>query len=146
MKTQYLLIAIMALLIIIPAWTQETGKIIRATMFVLEDDQGRERGAFWADSNGPKFHLIYENGLPGIIISVKNNGTVLTLYDEKSEASIALSITEEGQGILFRDGNSGIRFELSLTAKGPRLVMYDENDNIHVGMIVDKSELKVIFR
>ncbi len=146
MKNKYWLIIATAMLIVVPSWGQETAQIIRAKMFILEDEQGRDRGAFWADSIGPKLIMFGESGLPCVTLSVKKNEPSLTLYDEKSDATLTLSVSKDGRGLLLRDERGEIRLELSLAALGPRIVMYDENGNVHIAMILDKTQPKVILQ
>ena len=105
-----------------PALAEEAAKpsqVIRATAFVLVDDEGRERGKLEASIDGPVLALTNEKGKTRVKLAAPTtpfgSETSLTLYDENGK---------------FR---AGLTVEKGLT----RLNLFDKNGKQSVRLSVD---------
>ena len=108
MKRITCLIVVMAMLTVIPAWTQETERVIRATAFVVEDDQGRERAKLGMTSEGPGLLLYDEDGNCRFAFETVDDVTYLMMVDENGAARLMLSVTEYGSALVIYDENRKI--------------------------------------
>ena len=128
-KNRCWLIIVIAMLIVIPAWSQETGRVIRGRAFVLEDDWGNMRGALIATPEGSALSLFDEKGKLRIQLDIKEDVPEPILFDEKGKRRITLSVNKAGPGIAFCDENEEPSIMLLLTEKGPALALFDEKGN-----------------
>ncbi|MGD0015300.1 MAG: hypothetical protein ABSD56_12905 [Bryobacteraceae bacterium] len=60
-------------------------KVIRATQFVLEDENGNHRASLGLAAGGSRLNLSDENGTVRAMLHVFKNGPVLSLFDEKGK-------------------------------------------------------------
>jgi len=139
MKRIVCLIVVMAFLIASLAWTQETGRVIRAQMFVLEDAQGRRGATLKMSRSGTGLFLYDANGNIRVVLSVleKTNSyglPNLTLCDEQERPRITLQVNEEELGFRFDDGNAKKRIMITLDNDGPMLILYDEKETMRASL------------
>ena len=112
------------------AHAQEDEKILRATAFVLVDDQGRVRGEMKMIASGPELRLADENGKARAELIACKDGPVLALSDENGKARVGLSVVKDGPGLVMLDENGKTRAFLNTAKNMPGLVMLDENGKV----------------
>lgn len=80
-------------------------KEIRASRFIVEDENGKSHGGLWVSKGVASLVLLAENGRPRAALSVLKGGSVLVLNDE----------------------NEKCRAELKVDKVGPIMSLFDEN-------------------
>ncbi|HUX02850.1 MAG TPA: hypothetical protein VMY35_17955 [Phycisphaerae bacterium] len=111
-------------------------QVIRATAFVLVDDEGRERGKLEMLKNGPELRLIDANGESRIMLST---------YKFKDAKGLQM----DGTGLCLADENGKARAWLRLEKFGPSedvgcydwesLYLFDEKGEEGVNLMVNKG-------
>ena len=160
MKHGYWLAIILVMGIAGAAWAQQPG-VIRATGFVLVDDQGRERanwyvgssfsGMTFKDENGNArvMLLIFESEtlmflsgennhpLSGISLGTGKDGSALCLHGKNGELRITLNASEDRSELKLYDDYNKERVRLDADYGSPGLRFYDFNGKVRAGMDVD---------
>ena len=131
MKKITWLIIVMAILIVIPAWTQENRQVIRAQEFIIEDENGKRGAKVGMDSKGGQLFLYDENGEIFIMIGADNGGDPCISFG-KGIPRILLYSSDEKLGLRFFDEKIGLRMELSLMKESPTLIFYDEKEQVRI--------------
>ncbi|MCX7021120.1 MAG: hypothetical protein NTW26_02380, partial [bacterium] len=103
-----------------PAIT-ESGNIIRANGFVLEDAEGRGRAVLEMMAGGPRLGLYDENGQIRVALVAFEDGPMLALIDENGEIRDTLVSYKGGPALGLYDDNGKIRAGLDMITGGPRL-------------------------
>ena len=76
------------------------------------------------------FLLVDENGRARAELGIIKDGTRLAIYDESGKTHAALVVTRDGSHIALHDENGEIRALLSVTKEGPVLALLDENGEV----------------
>jgi len=117
------------------AWAQSGAKVIRATRFVVEDENGKLRAVLEANKNGPSLMLYDENGMTRVGLAAHKGGPKLVLLDENDKLRVALSVLKDGAELSLLDENRKPRTVLSMTDEdGPWLSLLDENGKARAGL------------
>jgi len=104
LKHRYCLVIVLVTGIAGVAWPQAPG-VVRATSFVLLDDQGRDRAKLEMGLGGPWLWLMDENGRGRILLTVDKDGSKLTLLDENGKIRIGLAVDKYSPGLILLDEN-----------------------------------------
>ena len=82
-------------------------KEIRASRFVLEDENGKDRAALEAAKAwfGSRLAMFDENGKDRAVLGMTENGSRLTLFDESGKVRAVLGMTELGPWLHLFDEN-----------------------------------------
>ena len=133
-------------------WAAQSGeKVIRASGFVLEDENGKIRATLAMTEDGPKLSLSDENGRTRAALRVAKDmpslslhdvegkeraslmvgklGPYLTLYDENDVLRADLSVGNDSSSLSLSDDNGEERVVLGIFDE-PNLVLFDENDEL----------------
>jgi hypothetical protein len=78
-------------------------KVIRATQFILEDENGKLRAMPSANKDAPRLDLAGEDGKPRIGLSVSKEGPALLLLDENGKARVGLAVSKGGPWLALFD-------------------------------------------
>lgn len=105
-------------------------KVIRANMFVLEDENGKVRAMLCMDSLNPSLALFDENGLFRVLLYVDKAGPGLSLWDEKGRDRVGLFVNKDGPGLRLSDEDNKPRAGLLLNKDGPGLGLWDEKGKV----------------
>lgn len=100
-------------------------QVVRATAFVLVDDEGRKRGKLEMASIGPTLGLCDESGKTRAELVVSADGPALCLYDEKGKSPYSVMLFPGG--LFLRDENGKLRAGLSVLGDGVSLELNDAN-------------------
>ena len=102
----------------------KNAQVIRATAFVLVDDEGRERGKLEMGENGPSLDLYDETGKTRAMLAAGKDlaGSALCLYDDKGKSYSVLLF--EG-GLFLRDENGKLRAGLNVSGGQASLELND---------------------
>jgi hypothetical protein len=65
----------------------ETGKVVRANMFVMEDENGNTRAALAMSEGAPALGLYDEDGTPCAMLYVHKGKTRLALFDKQGDVA-----------------------------------------------------------
>jgi len=79
------------------------------------------------------FLLVDENGRARAELGIIKDGTRLAIYDENGQTHAALVVTKDGSHIALHDENGEIRALLSVTKEGPVLALLDEDGEVISG-------------
>jgi len=141
------------------AWAKSGVKEIRATRFIVEDENGEESAMLGMGDNGPALLMKGKNGkirvtlladYPALtmrggdgkicaLLAVADDGPLLKLADTKSKRETHLIIIEEGLGLALYDENGTVRSKLSMDKAGPSLLLFDENENARAALTMLKD-------
>jgi hypothetical protein len=102
-------------------------KIIRASEFVLVDENGKIRAALSVSKDGAGLTLWDENGKFRASLSANKDGTMLGLRDENGKLRASLSAVKDGPGLDLFDENGKPRAGLAVLKDGSLLHLKDEN-------------------
>jgi hypothetical protein len=108
--------------------------IIRANVFIVEDENGKPQAILKAEKEGPGLWMYDENGKTRAMLSVFKNGPMLWFYDEKETPRAGLSAGKEGPMLHLIDENGKIRAGLNVGKDGPWLELLDENGKPRTAM------------
>jgi len=114
-------------------------KEIRASRFIIEDENRKPRVVLAITSDGPGLRLCDENGKERAVLAVTPNGPELRQYDKNANERIHLGMTKDIAILSLNDENQQLSSILSASKNGPRLLLSDENGNIRALLWVDKS-------
>lgn len=84
---------------------QPDKKVIRANVFILED----------------------QNGKLCAVLAVDKAGPALVLYDQNGKPRVGLTAFKGGPALILRDENGKPRAGLTVPKIGPSLILYDKN-------------------
>jgi hypothetical protein len=91
------------------AWAQSGEKVIRATKFVLEDENGKTRAILGMVKDRPMLRLLDENYKAAVPLAAVKEGPVLLLYDEDENPRAGMSVHKDGSGVRLYDENDRTR-------------------------------------
>jgi hypothetical protein len=114
-------------------------QVIRATSFILVNDQGQECGELAMGTSGPTLALLDEQGNATVQIMAHKDGPALVMYDEKDNSRIVLALTKEGTGLHLSDEKGNVRAGFGLFEEETSLALYDEAGTARAGLSVRKS-------
>ena len=136
-------------------------KEVRATSFVLEDENGKTRASVGMGKDGPGLWLWDENAKPRVMLVATKDGSVLwlhdgngkgravlsasddspmlSLYDENDKTRARLAVIKEGAGLALSDENGKDRAALGVAKDGPGLSLWDENGKPSATLGASKS-------
>ncbi|MCX5733131.1 MAG: hypothetical protein NTW68_02220 [candidate division NC10 bacterium] len=80
-------------------------KVIRATQFILEDENGKPRAGLSMSKDGPRLTLADETGRPRAWLGVSKVGPRLVLADETGNPRVGLGVDKAGPGLVLFDEN-----------------------------------------
>ncbi len=80
-------------------------KEIRATQFIIEDANGKTRGALGVDEKGPSLGLFDENGKCRILLRSYEEGSMLGLSDKNQNPGVILANLKGEPGLELYDEN-----------------------------------------
>jgi hypothetical protein len=86
-------------------WAQSGVKEIRATRFIVEDENGKVRASLKMTKGGPELLLSDENEKVRAMLKIFPGGPGLALFDENDKVRALLSVLEEGTTLLLSDEN-----------------------------------------
>jgi hypothetical protein len=124
-------------------------KVIRANLFVVEDENGREcitigRGRPGQAGAGPGLMLMDEKGKVRIALGCKKGelgGPFLSLNDENEKLRFSAQVTQIGGAQLsLADDNGFPRAGMQVMKAGPALMLNDDKGKASVGIVVPKSK------
>lgn len=108
-----------------------TAKEIRASSFVLVDENGKTRGGLVFNHNGwPTLELWDENGLGRAALFVSKDGPGLALRDENGKNRLAMILVKDAPGLLLYDENGKVRANLIFLNNRPMLELNDKNGKV----------------
>ena len=116
-----------------------TVKEIRASSFLLVDENGKPRAELSVYKNGPSLVLADENFNPRAMLYVDKNVPRLELLDENNKPRAEFTTGKDGPVLRLRDENENVRAALTLFKNDPMLMMLDENKKAHVKIYSDKD-------
>ena len=114
-------------------------KEIRASRFIVEDENRKPRVVLAVTSDGPGLRLYDENGKERAVLAVTPNGPELRQYDKDANERIHLGMTKDMAILSLNDENQQFSSIMSASKYGPRLLLSDENGNIRALLWVNKS-------
>lgn len=94
MKRRYWLVTFLAMFMGIASGI--LAEEIRATEFILEDEQGRVCAKLWATDEGPALSLFDERGTPRLELALFFFGPRIALFDENGKYRFSLVVAEDG--------------------------------------------------
>jgi hypothetical protein len=109
------------------AATPRANPIIRANMFVLEDDNGKGRAALLMDNGAPTLALMDGNGKVRAQVFVGKDGPMLALSDKNENHQAMMTGGKDGPMLCMFDKNGKPRAILTVDKDGPSLGMGDAN-------------------
>jgi len=133
---------------------QQSDRVVRASAFILEDEQGEKRAVLrLATKHTPELVLYDENGNSrisflmiadetwlkledgkgkrSITLSAGRHETALQIFDEKDKVRADIGVGENNWPMLrLFDGNGKVRLVLIVGDEGPGLVLTDENGKL----------------
>jgi hypothetical protein len=95
-----------------------TPRAVRASEFILEDENGKTRAS----------------------LNVGKDGPGLTLYSENGKGCAGLSVCTDTPSLFLRDKNDRLRADLALSKNGPTLNLFDENGKPRVALGAVQTE------
>jgi hypothetical protein len=105
-------------------------KEVRAHRFIIEDENGKPRGALAVTKEGPMLTLSDENGKLRTVLSVDEYGSRLGLRDERGKLRAVLSAEKDRSMLGMSDENEILRAGFAVTKDGPGLGLSDESGKI----------------
>ena len=121
-----------------------TAKIVRANKFILEDENGKTRGALGSYMLGVGLSLLDEHGKIRVGMTVLGDkaGPELLLYDENSNIRVGMTVLGDKSDLWLNDENGKRRAGLTLDKAGPELLLYDDSSKIraYLGVAKPKTE------
>jgi hypothetical protein len=114
-------------------------KVIRATQFILEDENGKTRATLEVLKNGPGLFLYDGTDKPLVSLGLSKDGPALLLHDKTGKLRAGLSVLTTGPALLLHDETDKLRVALSVHKGGPALDLVDETGKSRVGLNVDKD-------
>ncbi|MGB2754299.1 MAG: hypothetical protein WBD75_01445 [Phycisphaerae bacterium] len=91
---------------------------VRARRLVLEDDEGRERGALEMGAYGPRLRLLDAAGQDRARLAVIADDSGLSLADENGKFCALLRVSKEGRALGLADENGKPRVVLCVRKDG----------------------------
>jgi len=119
------------------AWAQSGEKVIRATKFVLEDENGKTRAILGMVKDRPMLRLLDENYKAAVPLAAVKEGPVLLLYDEDEKPRAVMSVSKDGPGLALYDEKGNQCASLAESKDATMLVLSNEKD---VTMLVLSNE------
>jgi hypothetical protein len=102
-------------------------KEIRASRFIVEDENRKPRVVLAVTPNGPELRQYDKNANERIHLGMNKDIAILSLNDENQQLSSILSASKNGPRLLLSDENGNIRALLWVNKSGPNLSLSDEN-------------------
>ncbi|MDD4889388.1 MAG: hypothetical protein PHU85_05620 [Phycisphaerae bacterium] len=118
---------------------REPVKVIRATAFVLVDDEGRERAKLEMRKDGPGLAFYDQNGSPRATLGVEVFGMSLVLADENGKARVMQTVGKDGPTLSLLDKNEKPRVCLGYVKAEPSLDLFDANGEPRVELATTKD-------
>ena len=137
MKHKYWMAIVLFMGIADTVWAQELG-VVRATDFVLVDDQGRNRAELGMGPLRSMLRLLDENGKGRIMLAITRDGQGLYLHDE-NKICIGLEVDKDEGTLALFDKNGKPRIGLKVSKDLTGLDLYDDNGEVRIGLIVNKN-------
>ena len=100
---------------------------VRASRFLLVDENGKGRAAFWLKDGVPALDLCDENGAVRGSFAVSKEGPHLYLFDQTGKHRGDFSVSKDGPLLALYDETGKSRVQFTVSKDGPGLAMYDEN-------------------
>jgi hypothetical protein len=122
------------------AHAQERGDVVRATAFVLVDDEGRERGSFsLVGGMVPAFTVLDAEGLRRLLLGELEDGSGwgLRAYDEEGVNRMTVGLWKgaaSGMRVFDGDGAKRLGIGWSLTGDNGGLALIDANGQERIGV------------
>ena len=82
---------------------QAKEKVIRANMFLVEDDNGRTRARLGMSNIGTSLDLFDEQGICRALMNLSENGIALFLVDENDNTRVTLGVSKTVSGLVVWD-------------------------------------------
>jgi len=83
-------------------------KVVRASEFILESENGKPRAGLSAFEDGAALFLIDENGKTRVALAINGQRTGLVLSDENGKLRVGLSVSETGSSLGLCDENGKV--------------------------------------
>jgi hypothetical protein len=103
-------------------------KVIRATQFILEGENGKVRAMLLVDKDGSGLFLNDENAKRRVVLSGDKDGPRLDLNGENENLRATLSVVKDvSSGLYLQDKTGRPSAALVVSKWGPGLILHDEN-------------------
>jgi hypothetical protein len=109
------------------AWAQSGTKEIRATKFIVEDENGRSRAELFMGRDGPGLVLRDEDAKGYVLLGIDKFRKFLVLGHENGRAGLELSLGKAGPEVMLTDESGKNRAVLMAIKGGPQLRLLNEN-------------------
>jgi len=102
--------------------------ILRANALFIEDENGNERAALFADNAvGPRLLLKAENGQARVVLGITKQGPTLNLIGEDQKQRVSLFLANDDPMFVLFDKYQRMRVHIGLIDGRPKLAKFDEN-------------------
>jgi hypothetical protein len=116
---------------------QSRQTIVEAQRFVLIDADGKPRGSFHSDAEGPNLAMLDARGNPRVILTVTKEGPRLNLYDGAVRARIEMGVYSDFPLLRLLDERKP-RLEATSMPNGTLLALSDSNGTARVGLMTNE--------
>ena len=114
-------------------------KVIHASAFSLEDENGKVRATLSMTKGGPRLALYDENGKVRVGLGASKDGSGLSLYDENDKQRLLLAATKDAPALALYNETGKVRATLLVAKSMPGLRLLDPNGNGGVVLGVTKD-------
>jgi hypothetical protein len=92
-----------------------SSKEVRASAFILEDEEGRERGGLSIEDGEPKLRLRDDAGRTRVLADISKGNPRLLITDEAGASRIGIDCYADGPSLFVSDSNGDVRIGLDYT-------------------------------
>ncbi len=114
--------------------------VVRATRFVVEDENGKDCAMFYVSENGPALTMLDENRNYRVMLTVVKEGPALAMLDESGKNCVMMYGSTSGSTLKMSHKNGKARVTLGTLDTGPCLTMADKNGKDRVILGSGKKE------
>lgn len=90
---------------------------LRATAFILEDVEGRERGGLSVEEGEPRLRLIDESGNTRVLADISEGNPRLLITDANGVTRLGVDCYEDGPSFFMNDGGGDLRIGIDFSEK-----------------------------
>lgn len=115
--------------------------VVRASRFLVVDDQGRTRGSLGITGEGPVLELVDPGGTYLARLETAARGPELRLDGPEGQLRLGLGdVVREGAGLSLYDASDRLRLGLAYSGvSGTNLVLADDAGRVRLGLTVDSA-------
>jgi hypothetical protein len=118
--------------------TKPATKEIRASAFVVEDEDGKTRATLDASNNVPALRLFDSKGHRRFSLVAHEDSLMLMVDDANQTMRFFLDVTKSGPFLSMLDENGMPRLALSMMERDAGLTMVDQNKKKRIGLRVSE--------